>query len=223
MGEALGTSAALCIVCSSPYYEGGYPLRPPFRTAVRRSSVRTKVDKLSAPMVAVRSVGPPRGPPGSATGSRRAGQSCVANRATSRRDATPGVPRVCRYIEYPTDVRLSSIPELAIRLRPIQLPGPCGHARSRYGYMSTRTCTHALLNEPRPLAASLLHERRSCFPLRCLHPCSRRRHPQIAPVVVAGRHRSHRHHPLPLAAPRAAQPLSARRPRVPQSRGVDLA
>ena len=92
-------------------------------------------------------------------GSRRAGQSCVANRATSRRDA--GSRDVwatsMQFIEYPTDVRLSSNPELAIRLRPIQLPGPCGHARSRYGYMSTRTCTHALLNEPRPLAASLLH------------------------------------------------------------------
>ena len=220
MGEALGTSAALCIVCSSPYYEGGYPLRPsvpPYAVA----SVRTKVDKLSAPMVAVRSVGPPRGPPGSATDRVGRVKAGVANRATSRRDA--GCATRMQYIEYPTDVRLSSIPELAIRLRPIQLPGPCGHARSRYGYMSTRTCTHALLNEPRPLAASLLHERRSCFPLRCLHPCSRRRHPQIAPVVVAGRHRSHRHHPLPLAAPRAAQPLSARRPRVPQSRGVDLA
>ena len=180
------------------------------------------MDKLSAPMVAVRSVGPPRGPPGSATD--RVGRVKAASQTARRRGATPGVPRVCSISS--TRPMLFVFPvfaELAIRLRPIQLPGPCGHARSRYGYMSTRTCTHALLNEPRPLAASLLHERRSCFPLRCLHPCSRRRHPQIAPVVVAGRHRSHRHHPLPLAAPRAAQPLSARRPRVPQSRGVDLA
>ena len=220
MGEALGTSAALCIVCSSPYYEGGYPLRPsvpPYAVVAYGPRWTNFPRRWSQCGPSVRRAGLPAPLPGS----RRAGQSCVANRATSRRDA--GCATSMQYIEYPTDVRLSSIPELAIRLRPIQLPGPCGHARSRYGYMSTRTCTHALLNEPRPLAASLLHERRSCFPLRCLHPCSRRRHPQIAPVVVAGRHRSHRHHPLPLAAPRAAQPLSARRPRVPQSRGVDLA
>ena len=93
MGEALGTSAALCIVCSSPYYEGGYPLRPlPYRRTPR-SSVRTKVDKLSAPMVAVRSVGPPRGPPGSATD--RVGRVKAASQTARRRGATPGVPRVC--------------------------------------------------------------------------------------------------------------------------------
>ena len=95
MGEALGTSAALCIVCSSPYYEGGYPLRPSaYRVppyALRRSSVRTKVDKLSAPMVAVRSVGPPRGPPGSATD--RVGRVKAASQTARRRGATPGVPR----------------------------------------------------------------------------------------------------------------------------------
>ena len=152
MGEALGTSAALCIVCSSPYYEGGYPLRPsvpPYAVVAYGPRWTNFPRRWSQCGPSVRRAGLPAPLPGS----RRAGQSCVANRATSRRDAGCATSMQYRVDPRPTfvfPVFQSSLS--ACVLSSSQVPAvTLGHAMDTclLVHVHTRSSTNLVRSPPR--------------------------------------------------------------------------